>query len=54
MNAEQALNFLRQVLVGKPGLSVDDMAAAVQAWNVITEAVKPQAPQIVPLKNKEG
>ena len=42
MNAEQALQFLMQALVVKAGLSVQDCAAVVQAWNVIAEAVKPQ------------
>jgi hypothetical protein len=44
MNAEQALLFLKQALVVKAGLSLDDCAAVVQAWNVIAEALKPKEP----------
>ena len=42
MNAEQALQFLMQALVVKAGLSVQDCAAVVTAWNVIAEGVKGQ------------
>jgi hypothetical protein len=45
MNADQALLLLKQALVTKPGLSLDDCAAVVQAWNTVAEAVKPKAPQ---------
>jgi hypothetical protein len=42
MDPQQALQFLMQVLVTKPGLSIQDCANAVQAWNVIAEAVTPK------------
>lgn len=42
MTPEQALNLLMQALVLKAGLSIQDAAAVVQAWNVIAEAVKPK------------
>lgn len=42
MNAEQALLFLKQSLVTRPGLTLDEIAAVVQAWNVVAEAVKPK------------
>jgi hypothetical protein len=44
MNAEQALQFLMQALVTKPGLSIQECAAVVQAWNAVAEAVKPKEP----------
>lgn len=44
MNAEQALQFLMQTLVTKPGLTVQECAAVVQAWNVVAEAIKPKEP----------
>jgi hypothetical protein len=40
MNAEQALLFLKQTLVIKPGLSLDDIAGIIQAWNLIAEKVR--------------
>ena len=42
MTPEQALLILKQVMAMKPGLSVDDCAAVVQAWNVLAELVKPK------------
>ena len=42
MTPEQALLILKQVLVMKQGLTVDDCAAVVQAWNVLAELVKPK------------
>lgn len=42
MNAEQALQFLMQALVVKAGLSVQDCAGVVTAWNIIAEAIKPK------------
>ena len=41
MTPEQALQFLMSVLVLKAGLSVQDAANVVQAWNTLAEAVKP-------------
>ena len=41
MTPEQALQYLMNVLVLKAGLSVQDAAVVVQAWNVIAEALKP-------------
>jgi len=45
MTPEQALMILKQVMAMKPGLSVDDCAAVVQAWNVLAELVKPKEPE---------
>ena len=45
MTPEQALLILKQTLVMKAGLSVDDCAAIVQAWNVLAELVKPKEPE---------
>ena len=42
MDPQQALQFLMQVLVTKPGLSIQDCANAVQAWNTIAEFVAPK------------
>ena len=42
MNPEQALQLLMQYLVTKPGLTVQECAMVVQAWNMIAEAVKPK------------
>jgi hypothetical protein len=39
MTPEQALLFLKQAVVLRPGLSLDDAAGVVQAWNIIAEAV---------------
>jgi hypothetical protein len=47
MNAEQALQILAQALTTKPGLTIQDCAAVVQAWNTLAEAVKPQ-PEAAP------
>ena len=48
MTAEQALVFLKQTLVTKPGLTVDDCAAIATAWNVIYQAI--QTPKAEPPK----
>ena len=40
MTPEQALQFLMQTLVTKPGLAVNECAVVVQAWNVVAEFVK--------------
>lgn len=40
MTPEQALQYLLSVLVLRGGLTVQEAAQAVQAWNVIAEAVK--------------
>jgi hypothetical protein len=40
MTPEQALQILSQALVTKPGLTMQDIATVIQAWNVIAEAVK--------------
>lgn len=42
MTPEQALQFLMNVLVLKEGLTMQEAAAAVSAWNVIAEAIKPK------------
>lgn len=39
MTPEQALQYLMQVFVIKGGLSVQEIAAAVQAWNTVAEAI---------------
>ena len=44
MTPEQAMKFLKQVLVTKPGLSVEECAAVVMAWNAIAAVVLPPAP----------
>ncbi len=41
MTPEQALLILKQALVLKPGLTLDDCAAVLQAWNILAEVVKP-------------
>jgi hypothetical protein len=41
MTVEQALKFLMQVLITKPGLSLTECAAVVAAWNTIAAAVTP-------------
>jgi len=41
MTPEQALQYLMNVLVLKAGLTIQDAAMVVQAWNVMAEAVKP-------------
>jgi hypothetical protein len=46
MTPEQALQFLMQVLVVKAGLSVQDCAGVVQAWNILAEAVKPKEKEV--------
>jgi hypothetical protein len=43
MTPEQALQYLLNVLVLKPGLTVQEAATVVQAWNVIAEALKSKA-----------
>jgi hypothetical protein len=41
MTPQQALQFLMQVLVTKQGLSPQECAAVVAAWNTIAAAVTP-------------
>jgi len=52
MTPEQALTLLRQTLTVRAGVSLDDMAAILNAWNVIAEMVEKQkqAPTIQPKK----
>ena len=38
MSIEDALKFLKQVLVTKPGLTLGQCAAVVVAWNVLAQA----------------
>jgi hypothetical protein len=40
MTPEQALQFLKQALVLRPGLSLDDCAGVVSAWNTLAESVQ--------------
>lgn len=42
MSPEQALQFLAQALVLKGGLSVQEAQAVVNAWYIITAAIKPK------------
>lgn len=48
MTPEQALQLLMQVLVLKGGLSLQDTANAIHAWNVLAEMVskKETTPEI--------
>ncbi len=48
MTNEQALQFLMQALVTKPGLTIQDCAAVVQAWNVVAETIKKQPQEVEP------
>lgn len=44
MSPEQALQYLMTVLVMRAGLTVQEAAQIVQAWNTIAEAIKPKEP----------
>lgn len=39
MTPEQALQYLMNVLVLKQGLTIQDAAMVVQAWNILSKAV---------------
>lgn len=39
MTPEEAIKFLKQVLVTKQGLTLEQCAAVVVAWNVVATAV---------------
>lgn len=45
MNPEQALQYLMTVLVMRAGLTVQEAAQVVAAWNIVAEAVKPKEPE---------
>lgn len=42
MTSEQALMVLKQALVVRPNMTLDEIATVIQAWNVIAEAIKPK------------
>jgi len=44
MTPEQAMQYLMNVLVLKEGLTIQDAAGVVQAWNVLAEYIKPRTP----------
>jgi hypothetical protein len=50
MTPVQALQFLKQILVLRPGVSLDDAAGVVEAWNVLAKAVE----QIVKEREERG
>ena len=52
MDPQQALQILAQYFVTKTGLSPAENKAVAIAWDVLNEAVKPKAPQIVADKKK--
>ena len=41
MTTEDALKFLKQMLVTKPGLTLEQCAAVIAAWNAVARAVQP-------------
>lgn len=47
MTPEQALIFLKQMLVLKPGVTLDEMATVIQAWNILAELANPTVKQQV-------
>lgn len=53
MTPEQALLYLKQMLIARPGLSVDDCANVAAAWHMVFEAIKPK-PQTVPPKEENA
>jgi hypothetical protein len=42
MTPQQALQVLAQYLITKSGLSLQEIAAVLAAWNTVAEAVKPE------------
>ena len=53
MTPEQALQFLLQTLVVKPGLSVQEIANVVAAWNLVAEALTKKPEPQLPTKEAE-
>lgn len=52
MTPQEALRLLKELLITKPGLSLDQCAAAVVAWNTIAAVLAPPAPPAPPEKEQ--